>query len=232
MSEMISVTADDGGMFKAYLARPANLPAPGVVLIQEIFGVNEAMRAHADALAQEGFVAVVPDLFWRLEPGIELGYDEAGFQKGREMLGRFDVDAGVRDIDSTLSALRAHTDCTGRAGVVGFCLGGRMAYLAAARSDPEAAISFYGVRIHDYLDEAPSVLCPMILHFGEKDSHVPLETVAPIQNAFIGRGDITFYFYPDGRHGFYNKFRSDYHAQSAELAHTRTVDFLKRSLGV
>lgn len=231
MGKRIEIAAADGGRFGAYLAMPASGRGPGLVLVQEIFGVNATMREHADLFAEEGYVVLVPDLFWRLEPGIELGYGEADVAAGRTYLARFDVDLGVRDIGACLAHLRAMPEGTGRAGVVGFCLGGRLAYLAAARQAPDAAVAFYGGDIDAHLDEASAVRCPTILHFGERDPLIPADAVAKVRGATAGLPDLKVFVYGGAGHGFYNHDRADYHRPSAMMAHSRSIGLLRRTLG-
>lgn len=226
-TEWIDIAAPDGGTFGGYLAAPEGRPGPGVVLIQEIFGVNNAMRDKANHFAAQGYPALVPDLFWRLEPRLDLGYSEAEFARAREFLGRFDVDAGVGDIGAAVAAMRALPSCSGKVAVIGFCLGGRMAYLSAARLEVDAAVSYYGGRTHEYLDEATNVRSPILFHFGEEDGSIPPDQVAKIRDAFAGRRDAEFHVYPGAGHAFSNHDRNSYHEPSAELAENRTMSFLE-----
>ena len=183
----VEIAASDGGRFAAYVTVPAGDTGPGLLLMQEIFGVNDTMRRTADLFAEEGYVTIVPDLFWRLEPGVELGYGDADFQKAFDYYGRFDVDQGIADAGDALKALRAMPECTGATGVMGFCLGGKLAYLAAARLEVDAAICFYGVGIEDSVEEAKNIGCPTIFHFAAADQFVPLDAVEKIRAAFAGR---------------------------------------------
>src|SRR5271167_2943941 len=172
-SKTVSVTAADGGVFKAYLALPEGGRGPGLVLLQEIFGVNRHLREVADRYAEEGYVTVVPDLFWRIQPGVELGYSEDDIKAAFDFYGHFDPDQAIKDVADTVRALRAMAECNGKVGAVGFCLGGMLAYLTAARCIIEAAVSYYSVGIEKRLNEAGAVRCPMVLHFGELDQFVP-----------------------------------------------------------
>ena len=155
--ETITIDAADGGRFQAYLSLPACGSGPGIVLLQEIFGVNASIRAVADIYAEEGYVVVAPDLFWRIEPGVDLGYGEAEIEQAFALGGRFDVDLGVADITATVAALRALPACQGKIGTLGFCLGGKLAYLAAARSGIDCAVGYYGVGIERYLGEVDDI---------------------------------------------------------------------------
>ena len=228
----IALAADDGGKFSAYLAVPEAGSGPGLLLLQEIFGVNETMRQCANLFAEEGYVTIVPDLFWRLEPGIELGYGEADFARALDYMGRFDADRGVADAGAALKALRAMSECTGKLAVLGFCLGGRLAYLTAARHRVDAAICFYGVGIEQVLDEAPNISCPMAMHFAGADQFVPETAVDKIRAAFVARDDVTIWLYPEVDHAFYNRARKEvYHRPSALMAHSRSIALLRREMG-
>ena len=181
--QWIEIAASDGGSFRAYMATPAAGKGPGLVLCQEIFGINEYIRDVADYYAEEGYVVVAPDLFWRIEPGIELGYSEADWNRAFELFQKFDTDKGMDDITSTVRALRTRSEVVGHVGAIGFCLGGRLAYLAAARSGVDCAVSYYGVTIDEYLDEATRISVPMVLHFASEDKYAPPEKVEKIQAA-------------------------------------------------
>lgn len=231
MGRMTQIAAADGGRFAAYLAMPETGRGPGVVLVQEIFGVNATMRAHADLFAEEGYTVLVPDLFWRIEPGVELGYAEADVARGGALLERFDVARGVEDIGACLSHLRAMPSGTGMAGVVGFCLGGRLAFLAATRLSPDAAVAFYGGGIDAHADEARAIRCPTILHFGSKDAQIPAEAVARVRAAIEDHSNLKLFSYGEAGHGFYNHDRAAYHRPSAMMAHSRTIALLRQALG-
>src|SRR5262252_8432931 len=164
----ITVTAKDGGSFKAYLATPEQGSGPGIVLLQEIFGINQYSRDVADYYAEEGYVVLAPDLFWRLEPGVELS--EAEFDKAFGLYQKFDVPKAVEDIGASVAALRAEPACVGKIGALGFCLGGALAYLAAAHSGVDCAVSYYGVGIEKRLGDAGKAKCPMVFHMGALDT--------------------------------------------------------------
>ena len=152
--QWIDIAAADGGTFKGYLTVPASGSGPGILLLQEIFGVNSSMREVADYYAEEGYVVLAPDLFWRLEPGIELGYSEADFNKAFGYYQRFDANQSIKDAADALKVLRARPECVGKVGALGFCLGGKLAYLVAARTDVDCAVCYYGVGIEADLGEA------------------------------------------------------------------------------
>jgi carboxymethylenebutenolidase len=170
---MTTITTADG-TFNAYVAKPAAAKAPAVVVIQEIFGVNALMRAIADDLAAQGYLAICPDLFWRIEPGIDItDQSQAEWAKAFELYTAFNVDKGVEDIAATLAAIRADGACNGRVGSVGFCLGGLLSFLTATRTDIDAAVCFYGVGIENRVAEAKSLKRPVMLHVAEEDQFVP-----------------------------------------------------------
>lgn len=230
----IDITAADGGTFRGYLAVPASGSGPGLVLAQEIFGVNQSMRWTADYFAEEGYTVLVPDLFWRLEPGVDLKPEPASAEKGLALLGRFDIDTGVRDIAAAVETLRARPEVAsggGKVGVLGFCLGGRLAYLAAARTDVDVAVAFYGVGIENHLEEAKFVACPLQLHFAGDDAHVPAAAVETIRGALGGIEGAEVHVYPNVGHGFYHPHRREYSRPAAWMAHGRTIAALRRAMG-
>ena len=230
-SRTIEITARDGERFTGYLAVPEAGSGPGLVLGQEIFGINKTMRATADTFAEEGYVVLVPDMFWRIEPGVELSYSEADFAKAFGFMERFDIDLGVEDIGAAMDALRALPECTGKVGYMGFCLGGKLAYLSAARLDPSVSISFYGVGLPDLLGEADKITCPMVFHCPELDKFMPPEGVAALRAAFAARTDVEIYAYPGADHGFYNHDREVFDKPSVSMAHSRTIAALRRAMG-
>lgn len=228
----IDVNATDGGSFRAYLAVPESGSGPGMVLFQEIFGVNQHMRDVADLYAEEGYVVIVPDLFWRLEPGIELGYGEEDFGRAFALFQKLDTDAAVRDGLSAALALREQPQCKGGIGAIGFCLGGNLAYLAAARADVlDCAVSYYGVGVQDHLDEAANVHCPMVFHCAGRDRFMPPEAVEALRQAFAGRDDVKIYVYPDSDHAFNAPERESFDKPAALMAHSRSLACFRDVLG-
>jgi carboxymethylenebutenolidase len=226
---IITITAADGGRFQAYLAQPARGSGPGIVLLQEIFGVNHHIRAVADYYAEEGYVVLAPDLFWRLEPGVQLGYEGADREKAISLYQRFDVARGMDDIKATVAALRALPACTGKVGALGFCLGGRLAYLAAAQAGVDCAVSYYGGGIDGLLDQPVAV--PMALHWGGADDHIPMSAVDKVRAAFAGRPEIESYVYPGAQHGFNCSERASFDKPSAQMAHSRTIALFHKVMG-
>ena len=228
----IKITATDGGSFSAYLAVPASTQAPGIVLAQEIFGVNGVMRAIADTFAAQGFVAICPDLFWRQEPGVNItDGSEAEWAKAFQLLQGFNVDKGVDDLKATLAVLRARPECSGKAAAVGYCLGGSLAYFMATRSDVDCAVAYYGVSIHGALGEAKNITKPLMLHIAENDKFVPKEAQDQIKAALGGNPLVSIHSYPGQDHAFARVGGLSYVPAAASLANQRTEAFLAKHLG-
>ena len=227
----VSITAADGGVFSAYLALPEAGRGPGLLVLQEIFGVNGYLREVAERYAEEGYVAIAPDLFWRIKPGIELGYSEAEIKAAFEFRRRFDPDQAIKDVADTVRALRAMDECSGKVGAVGFCLGGMLAYLTATRCNIDAVVSYYGVGIEERLNEAGAIRCPMVLHFGERDGLVPAAAREAIAASFADREQVEIYVYPGADHAFSNSLRPSFDRFAASLAHSRTLGLLRGAIG-
>lgn len=232
MAENFRITASDGsGTFGGYLAMPASGSGPGVLVIQEVFGVNAGIRQMCDAWAAEGFVALAPDLFWRQEPGVELDARvEAELAKAFALYQAFDVDAGVADIQAALQALRAVPGCTGKVGTVGFCLGGLLAYLAATRTDVDASVGYYGVGIEQKLAEAPNIQKPLILHIATADTFVPPEAQAQVHTTLDHHPHVTLHDYVGQEHAFSRVNGEHFDAAAAALAHARTLGLFRSAL--
>ncbi|MGE0733862.1 MAG: dienelactone hydrolase family protein [Alphaproteobacteria bacterium] len=227
----VTVKAGDGGEFKAYVAKPAEGSGPGVVLCQEIFGVNAHIRHLADLYAEEGYVVIAPDLFWRLKPGVELAGTDADMPEAFGYYQKFDVGKGVEDIAAAVKALRAMPECKGKVGAIGFCLGGKLAYLAAAHAGVDCAVSYYGVGIENDLDVAKTIAGPMVLHFAGEDKFVPPAAVEKIRAAFAGRDDVEIYAYPGCDHAFNNPGRASFNKPAALMAHSRSMAMFRRIMG-
>ena len=217
----VTLKAADGHEFDAYRAEPSGPVRGGVVVLQEIFGVNAHIRAIADKFAQEGFVALAPALFDRIEHNVELGYTQEATMKGRALRAALGTEAPMRDIAATLETLRP----LGKVGVVGFCWGGSLAWLAACRLKADCAVCYYGAQIKDFLDETPR--CPVLMHFGERDALIPPETVAAVRAA---QPDVPVFAYPAG-HGFNCDMRSDFDAACSAAAYARTLAMLREFVG-
>lgn len=230
--DSIAIPAADGsGSFAAHVAQPRSTPAGAVVVIQEIFGVNDAMRAAAAEIAGLGFIAVVPDLFWRLQPGIDLtDKSDAEWQQAMSHMKAFDQDKGIEDLRATLAAARALPGCNGRAGTIGYCLGGRLAMMMAARSDADVNVSYYGVGLDTLLSELPQVRAPLLLHIAGADAFFPAEGRARVLNAVRGHPSIQAWEYAGADHAFARVGGAHYEALPATIANGRTAEALASAL--
>ncbi len=226
--ETISIKGPDGS-FAGYLAKPKSGTGPGVVVIQEIFGVNQVIRDRCDWLAGEGFVALAPDLFWRIEPGIDItDKSEAEWKKAFELFGKFKSDTGLVDIKATIDRLRPLTN--GKVGAIGYCLGGLMAYLTACHTDSDASVGFYGVSIDTRLDDAKGIGKPLMLHIANKDEFVSPAAQEKMVAGLGGNPLVTLHRYADQDHAFARPGGAHYDREAADLANARTVAFLKQHL--
>ena len=230
MAATIHIAARDGhGDFTGYFATPADgAHIAGIVVVQEIFGINADVRALADGWAAQGYAALAPDLFWRLEPGVEL---DAEIPEQRDkafgLYGRFDVDAAVADIEASITALRAH-GCT-RVGVVGQCLGGLLAYLAATRTDSDASVGYYGIGIDARLGEASAIARPLLLHIATRDGFVTPEAQATVHAGLADNARVTLFDY-DADHAFARASGSARVPALALQADERTAAFFREHL--
>lgn len=230
-AETLTIKGPDGS-FSGYLAKPAgDGPFPAIIVIQEIFGVNAVMRAICDALAAHGYLALSPDLFWRIEPGIDItDQTEAEWARAFELFNAFDVDKGMIDIQATIDTARTLPTCNGKVGAVGYCLGGQLAYLTASRTNIDASVGFYGVNLQNRLQEASKISKPLMLHIAGKDEFVPPEAQAQIHSTLDDQACLTLHDYPDRDHAFARVGGTHYHKSDADLANQRTLDFFKASL--
>ena len=230
MAHYIDIPATDGtGSFKGWLAVPASGSGPALVVGQEIFGINQNMRDVAEMYAEEGYVALVPDLYWRQQPGVDLGYAEADFKQAVAYFGGLDLDLAIDDIAATMATLRALPQVTGAAvGYVGFCMGGKLAYLTAARTDVACAVGYYGMGIENYLDEAANIQGKLVLHFAGNDACCDLDARAKIIPALPG-ADI--YVYPGVDHAFARVGGMHFDKSATMMAHGRTIAAFKATIG-
>ena len=215
----------DGGEFHAYLAMPASGYGPGIVVVQEIFGINQYLRDVADWYAAHGFVALVPDLFWRIQPGIELTDKGDDWKRAIELYQKIDEAKAVEDSAAALDFLRKRSSCSGRVGALGFCMGGKLAYLLAARFKPDCAVGYYGVSVEKSLGEAKNLSSPLMLHIAGLDKFCPPEAQAQIHAALDGNPLVTLHDYPGMDHAFARNGGDHYDAAAAELANLRTLEF-------
>ncbi|MDA0306105.1 MAG: dienelactone hydrolase family protein [Proteobacteria bacterium] len=226
----ILIKASDGGEFMGYLATPDSGSGPGVVVIQEIFGVNDVMRGITDSFAEAGYMALCPDIFWRQVPGIQLSdQTEAEWARAFELFNGFDLDKGVADLDATIEMLRGQDGCTGKVGSVGFCLGGRLAYLTATRTNADACVSYYGVMLTEHLDE--TVNAPLVLHIPTEDEYVPKDQQAEVHARLDGNDKVTIYDYQGQDHAFARVGGKHFDQASADAARLRTLEHFKAHLG-
>ena len=225
------ITVDgSAGSFDAYLALPPAGRGPGLLLLQEIFGVNEHIRSVAEQYALDGFVVLAPDVFWQQQRRLDIGYSPDDIQRGRALAMAADRAALQRDLADAVNALRARPEVRGRGiGAIGYCMGGRLAYLAAATAGIDAAVAYYGGGIQDMLELAPQIACPIQFHYGALDANIPLSAVDQVRTAMHGRhADV--HVYDNADHGFNCWARGSYQAASAALAHGRTLQFLAKRL--
>ena len=219
MSEHITLHASDGQALGAYVAHPEGEPIAAMVVVQEIFGVNAHIRSVADGYARDGFLAIAPALFDRIEPNVELGYEGADAQRARSFIPKLNIDKSVADVAAAVDFLKA----TGlKVGVIGYCYGGTLAWLAACRLSIAAAVGYYGGRIAQYAEEKPTA--PVMLHFGSQDAHIPAEEIETVQSA---HPDVEIFLYDGAGHAFANAARPSYVATASDLAHQRALAFIK-----
>jgi carboxymethylenebutenolidase len=222
VGESASLRAADGHVFSAYVARPAGGPIAGLVVVQEIFGVNSHIRSVADGFAKDGFLAVAPALFDRIQPGIELGYEGADMQTAMSLIPKIDTEKAIADIAAAIDYAAEAT--SKKVGVIGYCFGGTLAWLAATRLHPAAAVGYYGGRIANRAAETPN--CPVMLHFGSQDAHIPAAEVEKIHSA---HPEVEIFWY-DAGHGFNCNPRASYNAAAAKEARQRSLQFFKKHL--
>ncbi len=226
----VTIPSSDGD-FSAYLASPGG-DGPGVLVIQEIFGVNKDMRDHCDRLAAQGYFAICPDLFWRQEPGVQItDQSEEEWARAFELFQGFNADLGVVDLKESLEYLREIDGCTGRVGTLGFCLGGKLVYLMACRSDADCNVSYYGVGIDELLQEAPQITTPTMLHIAEEDEFVSKDAQSKIKESLAHHPCVTIHSYAGVNHAFARHNGVHYDETAAMRADERTRKFLQSNLG-
>ncbi|MET0239466.1 MAG: dienelactone hydrolase family protein [Sphingobium sp.] len=230
MQDTLQINVQDGS-FHAFVAYPAVLPAPAVVVLHEVFGVNDDMRASCRELADRGFIALAPDLFWRQEPGLDLSHwTPEEWEKGLALYQAYDRDQGVRDIAAVLDVARSFNGSTGRVGLMGYCLGGLMTFLVTARRGSDASIAYYPGSAEDYASEASAVSSPLIVHLAENDEFISKPAQATIKDALQDNPEVQIFSYPGCSHAFARHSGTHYDAQAASLANGRTWAFLKEKL--
>jgi len=232
----VTVKGKFGGTFKAYGARPSAAPngaknMPGLVLIQEIFGVNDVMRRLADGFAQQGYIVLCPDLFWRIKPGIAItDKTQKEWDLAFSLFQRFDQNKGAEDVASTMDELRRTPGCSGKVGAVGYCLGGKLAYLTSTRTNIDCSVGYYGVAIDQALAEAGKIKKPLMLHIAEEDQFVPHDVQDKMTTVLGKNPMVTLHKYPNVNHAFARDGGKNFDADSARVANKRTNDFLAKHL--
>ncbi|MCF8707231.1 dienelactone hydrolase family protein [Rhizorhapis sp. SPR117] len=233
MSEMISVpTLEGDSVFGCYVAQPEGKPKAAIIVIQEIFGVNAGIRSKCDAWAKAGYIAYAPDLFWRIKPGVELDSDIPDeFQTALQLMGEFDQGLGVRDIEAVIHAARKTLGNGAKVGCVGYCLGGRLAFMTATRTDISASVGYYGVGIDNLLHESHAIAHPVMLHVPTADHFVPPETQKIVHDGLNSHPKVVLHDYPGLDHGFAAETGKRRNDAGAKLADQRTADFFAEHLG-
>lgn len=230
-SDRVVRVSSQEGRFEAYLARAAERGRPVVIVLHEVFGVNADMRATCDELASAGFTAICPELFWRKQPHIDLSVrSESDWEKGLALYMAFDIDAGVRDIESTVTAARALTESSGRVGLLGFCLGGLLVFLTAARVRLDAAVAFHGARTEEFLGEVADVDAPLQMHLAGDDEFMPEAAQRSIAAALASNPKCELFTYPGCRHAFSRHGGMHFDADAARESRARTIEFFNRNL--
>ena len=226
----IAINSHDAQTFNGYLSLPPTGTGPGLILIQEIWGVNEHIRAVADQYAMDGYVVLAPDVYWRQQVGVDLGYDAAGTQLARQYMTALDFPSAVNDLVSAAQALRQRPEVQGKVGTIGYCMGGRLGFALAAQGAVDATVCYYGGGIQNMLALAPKVSGPILFHYAELDTHIPPEAVQAVRQAFSGRPNAQIHTYANVEHGFNCWRRPVYKQQAAALARGRTLQWLSDTL--
>src|SRR5246500_4720519 len=221
-----------GGRSAGYIAGPKTLPPPAVVVLQELFGVNADIRKHCDELAEQGYIAVAPDLYWRQEPGVDLNVtSQADWNHGLRLYSAYDRDSGVKDIKDTIDSVRNLPECNGKVALLGYCLGALMVFMTAVRKDGiDAAVWYHGADTDKYLGEVDGLHAPILMHLAEEDEFISKAAQAEIKAALAKKSNATVYSYPGQHHAFSRHGGAHYNAEAAALAHERTYAFLNRQL--
>ncbi|MFZ3362851.1 MAG: dienelactone hydrolase family protein, partial [Candidatus Acidiferrales bacterium] len=217
MNDRITIESRDGS-FDGYISRPKTLPAPAVVVLHEVFGVNADIRKTCDELVEQGFLGVAPDLFWRQEPGVDLSVtSEPDWQHGLRLYQAYDRDAGARDVKDTTNVVAKLPECTGKVAVLGYCLGGLMTFLTTVRYGADAAVVYHGGDTEKYLGEVDGLNAPMLMHLGEEDEFISKPAQAAIKTALAKKPNATVYSYPGQSHAFSRHGGAHYNAEAAAL---------------
>lgn len=230
-TQSVRIPATDGGVFEAWLGAPHSGMGPGLIVLAEIYNANPWARSVADRYAAQGYVVIVPDLYWRQQPGVYLSYDPEGQQRGRAMGAAMDLHLFMQDLRACADWLRQRPDCTGRIGTVGFCLGGKLVWLGLSHRVVDAGVAYYAVQLADHLDAARTIDGPLLMHFGSLDHRVPPDLYEKIRGSLCGKPHANTYWYEGADHGFARDGYPPYHPNAAALAGRRTREFLEQHLG-
>jgi carboxymethylenebutenolidase len=225
-TKTIILARDGERTFDGYTAAPASGRGTGILILSEMFGVNGPMRKLAASYAERGYSTLVPNVFWRSEPSVALDYEGPERETAWQRLRTFDFDVTAADIGMAVTALRGLPSCTGKVAAIGFCMGGRLAYLAAARAGVDAAISFYALGISHHLDEMAGIACPVQLHYGASDEHVPTAEIEAVGAAARANSKVEMLLYPGVGHSFFNEVRPTYDGAAAALAGQRMTQLI------
>ncbi|MFM7965207.1 MAG: dienelactone hydrolase family protein [Betaproteobacteria bacterium] len=226
----ISVKNTRNEQFDAYVSLPPTGRGPGLVILQEIFGVNEHIRAVADQYAADGYCVIAPDIFWREGRKIELAYDPQGFERGLGLLGKLDIDQTAIDLQATVTALKQQSACTGKVGSLGFCMGGLLSFIAAAEAGVDTAVCYYGGGIHQHLDRAKKIRCPVLFHFADQDAYIPQQAVQAVRKSLGGRKNVRVIVHAGVDHGFNCWRRPAWNQVTAARARGQSLVHLSESL--
>lgn len=230
-SSTITIHSPDGE-FSAYRAAPKGGKGPAIVVLQEIFGVNQVMRTICDDLADQGYVAICPDLFWRIEPNVDItDKSQAEWDKAFDLFGKFDIETGLKDIAETVDIARRDKDANGKVGAIGYCLGGLLAYLTACRTSVEASVGYYGVNIPKFLEESGKITGHLMLHIAGQDQFVDTAAQKAMHDGLDTNPHVALHDYPEQDHAFARMGGKHFDASAADLANTRTRAFLQSHLG-
>jgi carboxymethylenebutenolidase len=226
----ISVDSASGGTFKAYVSLPPTGFGPGLLIIQEIFGVNKHIKEVCDQYANDGFVAVAPDIFWREKPLIDLAYDSESVKTGKKLFNNLNIHLTASDLQRTVEAIKHIPSCNGKVGSIGFCMGGLLSYVSAARAGVDSAVSYYGSGIENYFELAQDITCPILFHFADKDNYISNKTVNIIKNNICKKKYARIVVHKDVNHGFNCWYRPSWNQSAAATARGQSLVHLMESL--
>jgi len=230
-TEAVRISAGADGDFEAFVAAPASGPAPGLVILAEIYNANTWVRSIVERYAQAGYLTIAPDLYWRQTPGVYLPYTPEGQQRGRAMGAAMDLPRFVEDLRACADWLRRRPDCSGRVGAIGYCLGGKLVWVGMSQRAIDAGVAYYAVQMAEHLDDAKTIDGPLMMHFGSLDHRVPPELYEQIRASLAGRAHAHTYWYEGADHGFDRDGHPSHHPESSALARKRSLEFLGQHLG-